>query len=91
MFTLKFYNKNDSFTALCTPRYEVGYRHESPENNVRVGAIITIYPSLVVNDGVDYQVGMDDRGFSSLFIENDKGKTIDRIGPFDLPAETVAA
>lgn len=91
MFTLKFYNKDDSFAVLSTPRYEVGYRHESSENNVRVGAIITIYPSLVGSDGVDYQVGIDGRGFSSMFIENDKGKTIDRIGPFDLSDETIAA
>lgn len=92
MFTLKFYEEGN-WMILSAPRYSVLYRCEKNEakQDKEMGALVVVYPTFGNEPGVEYQVGMDNRGYSTLFIENGQGKTIDRIGPFDLPAESVAA
>lgn len=84
MFTLKFYSNSsgeDYWNVISSPNYNVALRAG--------GAIVSVYPTIGGEQGVDFQVGMGARGYDSLFIENASGKTIDRIGPFE--AQTVAA
>ena len=100
MFTLKFFNTNKDlndpnhignfWNVVSAPQYHVSERIE-PGGTRQVGALVTVYPTVDSEGGVEYQIGMDERGYDTLFIENEAGKTIDRIGPFNPPAELVSA
>jgi len=77
MFTLKFYtnSKNEEmWNVVSTPNYKICNREG--------GAIVSVYSAIGGETGVDYQIGIDDCGYNTLFIENANGKTIDRVGPF---------
>lgn len=95
MFTIKFINHYDprqtsdaamsSETVVSCARYEV-YR----KANI---ALVTIYEKMT-GEGVEFRVHGDptisgseatplSRYFNTAFIENQSGKTIDRIGPYE--------
>lgn len=88
MFTVKFYSTatepgSDDWDVVSGVRYQIC--------NKATGAIVTIYPTLISEKGVSFDVGLNSKGFGVAFIENVAGKTVQRVGPFDLPAEAVAA
>lgn len=82
MFTLKFYKTYESGQTVnigvCCPTYEV--RRYSD------GAVaVIVYKGFTHTDGVEYWVGGErEDAYDQLFIENQAGKTIDRVSGGDL-------
>lgn len=74
MFTLKFIRQNGSQESLAGARYSL--TQESPDcKSVR------IYPTLKAENGVVINLSLneDETTFYELFVENETGKTVDRI------------
>ena len=74
MFTLKFYRHyedgTNSHTCISSPHYQAYTREDG-------SATVSIYKDLLETDVVDYQVN-NDKGYGVCFVENEKGKTIER-------------
>jgi len=93
MFTLKFQSDDyEQRTVVCGRKYTINPHWKTEENgeegSCRVnGVTITVYDKLDDSQGVDFTVlGMNGGacivGFGVAYIENQNGKTIDKIGPY---------
>ncbi len=88
MFTLKFYN-GGNYNAVSCGTYSVVHRLSENQESA-IGAMVSVYPGLTMENGVDYQVGLPQRAdipnAGVCWVENSAGKTIDKVGPFGNPA-----
>jgi hypothetical protein len=90
MFTLKFMEGGNS-TVVSGARYDTHYLLTG--DLARAAAcIVTVYPQLTSDTaGVEFHVGGERQQYGVCYIENQSGKTIDRIGPFEAEAVAKAA
>lgn len=85
MFTFKFMGgKDHQDTVVCGMRYDVRYHRDPDGNGQSNQAIIEIFQKITSDEtGISWQVGGEHPlGYNVCYIENQSGKTIDRIGPF---------
>lgn len=91
MFNLKLIrhgSDGDYTTRISVQHFDTHIRNSQEVSNLPVGAtIIPMFP----NGGVEFHVGNcrppGEPVFDVCFVENDEGKTIDRIGPFPVAAK----
>ncbi len=85
MFTLKFKcNKEFTSATISAVRYDLKSFYPQDGNGQPSAAAITVYPRMTSDEGgVVFNVGGDHPlAYEVAYIENQAGKTIDRIGPF---------
>lgn len=80
MFTFKFVYENGDYTSICGARYSV-CRPKTDEELAKTG--VWIYPSIKAEMPVclwlGYRGSEDEETYRELFVENQSGKTIDRL------------
>jgi len=67
MFTLKFYNAvENAWNVFACPHYELCFRKE---NDRTIGAAIVMYNSFTCEGGIEYHIGIDDRGYDTFSLK----------------------
>lgn len=84
MFTLRFMSGADS-AVVSGARYDT--RHFMTSDQMRAeSCIVTVYPQPTSDiGGVEFHVGGEEHQYPVCYVENQSGKTIDRVGPFQTP------
>lgn len=80
MFTIKLYKTYSDYTeskqkCISCPSYEV-YKRDSKG---LVNITIAVFPNFKDTEGVEFHLGEHDDYYDVCFIENEKGKTIERL------------
>lgn len=77
MFTLKFYrtidDDNSLIRCISAPHYEAHKREHF--------YTITIYKDFYSLDGVEYQINHHEGSYDVCYVENERGKTIEKYVP----------